>query len=125
MLTMAKITMDFRKIKAEDMKKFIEENHAEDKKAFKENAFVMKKPSVMVGVVDGEGKPVMYVDKFGKMKQKRKAKETSGEAKATFNLLKAKMWFFEKYNGEIVFLNPPIKKEKADKKAVADMFAEW
>ena len=66
--------MDFRKIKAEDMKKFIEENHAEDKKAFKENAFVMKKPSVMVGVVDGEGKPVMYVDKFGKMKQKRKAK---------------------------------------------------
>lgn len=122
---MAKITMDYRKIKAVDMKKFIEENHEADKKAFKEVAFEMRKPTVMVGVVDGEGKPVFYIDKSGKSKQKRKAKETSGEAKPVFNLLKAKQWFYEQYKNEIEFVNAPVKKAKADKSAIASMFAEW
>lgn len=122
---MAKIVMDYRKIKAEDMKKFIEENHEADKKEFKAEAFTLRKPSVFVGVVDGEGKPVMYVDKNGKMKQKRKAKETSGEAKLVFNLLKAKQWFYERYKTEIEFKNAPVKKVKEEKPSVSVMFADW
>ena len=88
--------MNYRKIKAEDMKKFIEENHEEDKKAFKEVAFVSRKPVAYVQKVDAQGNPIYKISKkTGKKYIVREAVTVSGEEKKSFNLLKAKQWFYE------------------------------
>lgn len=121
---MAKLTLDYKHLKAEQMKTFIEENHPEDKKEFKATAFVMCKPITMVGIFE-EGKPKMYVDKNGKLRQKRKAMETSGAETLQFKLLIAKQWFYEKYKEEINFTNVPVKKSAEKKPTATDMFADW
>ena len=125
-LTMAKITMDFRKIKAEDMKKFIEENHAEDKKAFKEVAYVSRKPVAYVQKVDAQGNPIYKISKkTGKKYIVREAVAVSGEETKSFNLLRAKQWFYEKYNTEIDFENVPMKKDTVKTRKTDDLFKDW
>ena len=123
---MAKLSMNYRKIKAEDMKKFIEENHEEDKKAFKEVAFVSRKPVAYVQKVDAQGNPIYKISKkTGKKYIVREAVTVSGEEKKSFNLLKAKQWFYEKYKNEIDFENVPMKKDKVATKKTDDMFKDW
>ena len=123
---MAKLSMNYRKIKAEDMKKFIEENHEEDKKAFKEVAFVSRKPVAYVQKVDAQGNPIYKISKkTGKKYIVREAVNVSGEEKKSFNLLKAKQWFYEKYKNEIDFENVPRKKDKVATKKTDDMFKDW
>ena len=123
---MAKLSMNYRKIKAEDMKKFIEENHEEDKKAFKEVAFVSRKPVAYVQKVDAQGNPIYKISKkTGKKYIVREAVNVSGEEKKSFNLLKAKQWFYEKYKNEIDFENVPMKKDKVATKKTDDMFKDW
>jgi len=125
-LVMAKLSMNYRKIKAEDMKKFIEENHPEDKRAFKEVAFVSRKPVAYVQKVDAQGNPIYKISKkTGKKYIVREAVTVSGEEKKSFNLLKAKQWFYEKYKTEIDFENVPMKKDKVATKKTDDMFSDW
>ena len=92
---MARIKMNYRKMKAEDMKKFIEENHKDDKASFVKEAFEMKKPRTYVQKVDVQGNPIYKISKTtGKKYIVREAVELKGEEKRVFNLLKAKKWFY-------------------------------
>lgn len=123
---MAKITMNYRKVKAEDMKKYIEEKHPEDKKAFKEVAYVSRKPVAYVQKVDAQGNPIYKISKkTGKKYIVREAVAVSGEEKKSFNLLKAKQWFYEKYNTEIDFENVPMKKDTVKTRKTDDLFKDW
>lgn len=109
-----KKSFDYRKITIMDMATYIAENHNDDEtkewfKSFNE----MKGKKTYVNVLDAQGKPVQYVDKNGNTRIKKKAVAVKGgEQKPQFNMLKAKKGFYERYNGEIEFTNPPIKKDK-------------
>lgn len=102
--------IDFKKARANDLIDYIENNAPQDKAWFKQVAFDSRKKKTAIKQVDDNGEPIMYqvkkkngepkLDKFGKpvFRQKVKMVETNeGDAKAVFNLLKAKRAFYARY----------------------------
>ena len=120
---------DFKRLTAQDMAKYIEENHndAESKKNFKEAAFETKIEKVAVTVYEADGKPKYYIDKTGKTRVKKKMIDANtGKKKEKFNLLKAKKYFFETYKDEIEFENAPKESKKEKRQTEADkLFGNW
>ena len=126
------MALTFKKIKLEDMVKYIEENAPQDKEWFKTVAFEMRKKKVSVPVFNPDGSPCMYqvkdqnkqlkFDENGKpiMRQKVRFEEIEdSEETPVFSLLKAKLAFCERYMPEIL---PEAKPKKPTAK---DILGNW
>ena len=129
------MAFDFKKLKAEDIYTYMEENAtAKQKKDFMKVAFPVRTKKVSQKIYDANGNAVMYqlkdkdnnpkFDDNGKpiMRQKIKMVEVAdGDSKPTFSLLTAKWWFADNFPGAVE--NVPEKKEK--EKSAKDLFANW
>lgn len=111
---MSKTKIDYKKMTVDDMVNYIleKDNTKESAKFIK--GFYEDKPKDTKLVVkkDSNGNPITYIDKNGKEKYRKVRVATTKETKKVYNVLAAKVAFYEKYKDDIEFINAPEKKKK-------------
>ena len=108
---MAKEKMNYKKMTVDDMVEYIlkYDNTAEAKEFI--NGFYEKKPAKvkLVLKLDNDGKPIEYINKASKKTYKKERIADGKGEKDVYNVLKAKVAFYNRYKDDIDFENPPIK----------------
>ncbi len=115
-----KVVFDYKKLTIDDMVDYILQNDPTKEAVAFINSFYEKKPAKVkrVPVFNEDGSPVMIKNKKGEEIQKKEQKPIGKEMKDSYNILKAKSGFYERYKDVIKFENAP-KGKKVDKVASA------
>lgn len=117
-------TIDYKKLKLEEMKAYIEEFHndEESKKAFLEAAYE-KVSKITYETVMENGEPKKIKCKDGKERPQKKRRDKGGRKEKRFSYFKAKSYFYKTYKDEIDFLNAPTGVKRVSE--ARELFADW
>ncbi len=123
--TMAKVTLDYKKLTIPQMMDYIKEYHNDkaSKAAFAAVAIKEQKEQKTVDALDEEGNPITYTDDKGRVrKRKKRIDKENGKMIKVKDTFGAKAFFYKTYKDEIEFENAPKGKVEDN---VMDELLTW
>lgn len=112
-----KVKIDYNKLTVEQLAAYYNTLSEELKKEIDFNNYINERPekTALVDVIGIDGKPQYYIDKNGVTRIKRKKVAVGTTKVKYFNLMAAKLAFYEKYKDQFEWITEPKAKIKKDK----------